>query len=225
MHPSLRRLIDANADYEEAKRVLAEVHSLRQQAALGLAEIEDEDERWETALRAYNEFGEGLSLYLAEAVTGRPGKNAVSGFLVRAGRMNSQPKGRWPTGGIVESPAMTEWPAPDALEREVIAAHIAHGEPYLVDTALGWGTLRVALNPNQAKAYLEDPTGALATRFDLTREQFVEWLSSGGAVRCEAATQKGARCRCGVKGVGIQLDIRTWKVAMERGGFCSAHGG
>lgn len=225
MHPSLKRLIDANAAHEEAKRVLAEARSLRQQAALGLAEIEDEDERWDAAVRAYHEFGEGLSLYLAEAATGRPGKNAVSGFLVRAGRMTYQPKGHWPAGTIVESPAITEWPAPGALEREVIASHIAHGEPYVVDAALGWGNLRVALKPDQAKAYLADPTGALAARVELTRDQFVEWLSSEGSVRCEATTQRGGRCRLGVKGVRSQLDIRTWKAAMERGGYCSAHGG
>ncbi|MGC1301468.1 MAG: hypothetical protein WA840_03745 [Caulobacteraceae bacterium] len=225
MHLALKRLIEANAAHEEAKRALADAHSARLQAALGLAEIVDEDERWQAALIAYREFGEGLSLQLAEAATGRPGKNAVSGFLVRAGRMTYQPKGSWPAGTVVESSEMTEWPAPDALEREIITSHIAHGEPYVVDAALGWGNLRVDLRPDQAKAYLADPTGALAARVNLTREQFVEWLSSAGSVGCEARTKKGEPCKLGVKGSRSQMGIRSWKAAKERGGYCSYHGG
>jgi hypothetical protein len=225
MNPAFKRLIDANNAHEDAKRALEEAHGLRQQAALDLAEIEDEDERWQAAIQAYREFGEGLSLQLAEAATGRPGRNAVSGFLVRAGKMSYQAKGRWAGAAAGGASPMIEWPAPNALERELIALHVAHGQPYVVDHALGWGNLRVELKPVEAKVYLVDATGALAAQVGLSREQFVEWLSTEGFVRCEGVTQKGAPCRASVRGVRSQMAIGPWKAAKERGGYCGAHGG
>lgn len=225
MHPALQRLIDANTSLVNAKLVVDEALSLRRQAAQGLAEIEGENQRWGAAIYAYREFGEGLSIVLAEAASGLPGKKAQSKFLVRAGRKTYQPKGH-SSGGLVHIPEpMMEWPAPDALEREVISAYIAHGEAYWVEMNLGWGNLRADLHPNLARAYLDDPTGAMATRAGLTREEFIEWLSSEGSIRCNAVTQKGEPCKSGVRGVSGQMSLGRWKEAKDRGGYCGAHGG
>ena len=225
MHPALIRLVDANAAVEEAQRALETAKDQRQQSALGLAEIEDVDERWQAALFAYREFGKGLSLPLAEAATGLPGRQAQSTFLVRAGRKENQPKGHRPGASGIASGPITEWPAPDELERDLIRSHVAHGKPFWVDHGLGWGRLRVELQPTEAAAYLQDATGSLARRVGLSREMFVEWLSSEGSVRCDGVTLKGSACTASVAGVRGQLAIESWKAAKARGGYCSRHGG
>ncbi len=225
MHPALQRLVEANNGLVAAERALEVAQGQRRQAALALAEIADEDQRWQAAIFAYCEFGKGLSLSLAEAATGLPGKKAQSAFLVRAGRKSYQPKGHGSPAADSDHEPMMAWPMPDELEREVINAHIAHGEPYWVDRGLGWGRLYVDLKPNQARAYLDDPTAALAARLGLTRAEFVEWLSSEGSVRCSGVTQKGTRCRSGVKGVSGQMRVAPWKAAKDRGGYCATHGG
>ena len=224
MHPALSRLVEANSALEAAEQALGEAQERRRQAALGLSDIEDQDERWQAALSAYRQFGKGLSLALAEAATGLPGRQAQSTFLVRAGRKQNQPKGRWAGTHGVANP-VTEWPAPDALERDLIRSHISHRKPYWLDRGLGWGQLRLELNPADAAAYLEDPTGALASRVGLSRELFIEWLSSEGSVPCDGVTLKGSACKAGVAGLSSQLAVEPWKAAKERGGYCRRHGG
>lgn len=225
MHPALQRLVDANAALVDAQRALELAQERRRQAALALAEIEYEDQRWQAAVFAYREFGRGLSLVLAEAVTGLPGKKAQSGFLFRVSRKSYQPKGHGADAIVHIHEPMREWPAPEQLERELISAHITHCEPYWVERGLGWGNLRVDLQPDEARAYLEDPTSAIAARVGLTRDEFVEWLSSEGSIRCSGVTQKGARCKSGVKGLSGQMSIGRWKEARARGGYCGVHGG
>jgi hypothetical protein len=224
MHPALKRLIEANAELTKAQQALESAQDQRRACALQLSEIEDEAERWQAALFAYAKFGKGLSLQLAEAATGLPGRRAQSTFLVRAGRKEHQPKGNG-GGSVQPAEPMTEWPAPDALERELIRSHIAHGQAYWIDRGLGWGNVRIALEPEEAEEYLVDPTGAMARQAGLSREDFVEWLSSEGSIRCEGVTLSGARCKAGVVGVSSQLPVKAWKEAKARGGYCGRHGG
>lgn len=224
MHSALKRLIDAEAELKRAQAALDAAQVNRRRCALGLAEIEDEDERWQAALRAYREFGKGLSLALAEAATGLPGKRAQSTFLERAGRRVNQPKGHG-GGSFPSSEPMTAWPAPDALEQDVIRSHIAHKTPYRISEGLGWGCLTVSLDPADAAVFLQDPTDGLARGVGLSRQEFVEYLSSAGSVQCDAKTQKGTRCSFGVAGRSGQLSIEAWKVAKARGGYCTLHGG
>ncbi|WP_293679272.1 hypothetical protein [uncultured Phenylobacterium sp.] len=225
MHPALQRLVDANDDLERAERALEAAQEQRRQCARDLAQIEDQSERVSAAVFAYHRFGKGLSLALAEAVTGLPGKKGQSAFLVLAGRMQYQPRGHGAGGGGEPSEPMTEWPAPDECEREIIRAHIAHGRDYWIDRGLGWGCLRTSLRPPEAAAYLKDATGALAGHFGLSREAFVEWLSSCGSVGCEGRNKDATRCKSSVAGRTVQLDVEDWKVAVERGGYCRRHGG
>lgn len=224
MHASLKRLIEADAEFKLAQAAMETAQEHRRQCALGLADIGDDGERWQAALSAYREFGKGLSLALAEAATGLPGRRAQSKFLERAGRRENQPKGHG-AGSVAQSEPMTEWPAPDALEREVIRSHIAHRRTYGVDRGLGWGRLTVPLDPANAAVYLEDPTAGLAKGVGLTRDELVEYLSSEGAVRCEGRTLEGAPCRAGVAGLSSQLNLEAWKAAKARGGYCTRHGG
>lgn len=224
MHPALKRLIDANTRLLQAQQALEAAQDHRRSCALQLSEIKGEDERWQAALFAYREFGKGLSLALAEAATGIPGRRAQSTFLVRAGRKEHQPKGHGRGASEFAQP-MAEWPAPDPLEQELIRSHIAHGQPYWIDKGLGWGNVRIDLKPAEAEAYLKDPTAAMARKAGLSREDFVEWLSTEGFVRCKGVTQGGARCKSGVAGVRSQLPVKAWKEAKEKGGYCSRHGG
>lgn len=224
MHSALKRLVEANAQLLQAQQTLETAQDHRRTCALQLSEIADENERWQAALFAYRNFGKGLSLALAEAATGLPGRRAQSTFLVRAGRKEHQPKGHGGEAPEFAEP-MTEWPAPDALEQELIRSHIAHGQPYWIDKGLGWGNVRTELDPDEAEAYLQNPTAAMARKASLSREDFVEWLSTEGFVRCEGLTRSGARCKSGVAGVSSQLPVKLWKKAKEKGGYCSRHGG
>lgn len=224
MHASLKRLIEADAEFKHAQAALEAAQENRRQRALELAEIEDEDERWRAALQAYRDFGKGLSLALAEAATGLPGRRAQSTFLERAGRRVNQPKGHG-GGSFPPSEPMTEWPTPSALEQDVIRSHIAHKRPYHVDEGLGWGRLEVSLEPADATIFLQDPTHGVARGVGLGRQEFVDYLSSAGSVRCDAKTQKGTQCSFGVAGRSGQLPIEVWKVAKARGGYCTRHGG
>lgn len=224
MHPALERLINANAALTQAKEALEAAQEHRRQCALGLAGIEDEGERWQAALLAYQEFGNGLSLALAEATTGLPGKRGQSIFLERAGRRQNQPKG-YGAGSAEPSEPMTEWPALDALEQELVRSHIAHRTPYWFSQGLGWQRLSVSLEPEHAAIYLEDPTAGLAAGLGVTREEFVDYLSSEGSVSCEGKTLKGTPCRASVAGPSTQLSVESWKAAKARGGYCRRHGG
>lgn len=103
---------------------------------------------------------------------------------MRAGRKEHQPKGHGGGASGYAEP-MTEWPVPSALDQELIRSHIAHGQAFWIDKGLGWGNVRTELAPAEAEAYLKDPTGAMAQKAGLSREDFVEWLSTEGFVRCE----------------------------------------
>jgi hypothetical protein len=225
MHPALLRLVDANEELQRAERALEAAQELRRRAACELAQIEDREERIQAALHAYREFGKGLSLALAEAVTGLPGRHGQSAFLVLAGRMQYQPKGRQAPQSATEREPVTGWREPDEFEREVVRAHIAHGQDYWIDEGLGWQRLRTPLTPAQAADYLVDPTAGVAKSLGLTREAFVEYLSTCGGLRCEGHNKDGTRCKSRVAGRTGQLDADVWKLAIERGGYCRLHGG
>lgn len=224
MHPALQRLINANAEFTRAEEALEAAQEHRRRCALGLAEIEDEDERWQAALLAYQEFGKGLSLALAEATTGLPGKRGQSTFLERAGRRTNQPKG-YGAGSVEPSEPMIEWPALDALEQELVRSHIAHRTPYWISEGLGWQRLSLSLTPEHSAIYLDDPTAGIAAGLGLTRAEFVDYLSSEGSVSCEGKTLKGAPCRASVAGLSTQLSVEAWRAAKARGGYCKRHGG
>ncbi len=225
MHPALKKLIDANTELARAEAALAAAQERRRQCALGLRDIEDDEERLSAALFAYSAFGKGLSLVLAEAVTGLPGKKGQSQFLVLAGRKRYQPKGHGKDAICIAAEPMSEWPAPSPLERELVASHIRHGQAFHLDEGLGWTNLRATLKPAEAEAFLVDPTSALAMHFGLAREDFVLWLSTWGHIGCEARYGNGNPCTARVAGVAGMLPIERWKEAKARGGYCKRHGG
>jgi hypothetical protein len=227
MHPALQRLVDANDDLEHAERALEVAQEQRRHCARDLAQIEDHEERCSAAVFAYHRFGKGLSAPLAEAVTGLPGKQGVSRLLVLAGRIQSELRGERPAyRGVVSEPEpVTEWRALEDFERDVVRTHIAHGEEYWIDEGLGWQSLRTPLSPAQAAEYLGDPTAAIAKSLGFTRDEFVEYLSSYGTVRCEGRNKDGTPCKSSVAGCTGQLDADVWKLANERGGYCRRHGG
>lgn len=228
MHPALQRLVEAHASYEQAQRALIEAEEHRRDCALRLTDIDDPDDRLGAALYAYRKFGKGLSLPLAQAVTGLPGKKGQSRFLVLAGRRQDQPKGRARPDVetiIFEPEPVTEWPALTALEREVVALHVKHRRPYVIECGLGWTVFSAILEPAEAEGLLDDPTSALASHFGLSRAEFVEWLSGNGHVPCEGRYENGRPCTSRVAGVRGQLEIDAWIAARQKGGYCKRHGG
>lgn len=227
MHPTLQRLVDANDELERAQRALEAAQEHRRQCARDLAQIEDVEERCSAAVFAYQRLGKGLSAPLAEAVTGLPGKQGVSRLLVLAGRIQYQPRGERPAyrHAVAEPEPPTEWREVEDFERDVVRTHIAHGEEYWIDEGLGWQRLTTPLSPAQAAEYLVDPTSAIAKSLGLTREEFVEYLSSYGTVRCEGRNKDGSPCKSSVAGPTGQLDAKIWKLANDQGGYCRRHGG
>lgn len=228
MHPALQRLVEAQASYELAQKTLTEAEELRRNCALRLAEIDDREERTESAVWAYGKFVKGLSLALAEAVTGLPGKKGQSRFLVLAGCREEQRKGHTQHNVdtvLYEPEPVTEWPPLTPIEREVVASHVKHRQPYFIDCGLGWTVFSATLEPEEAEAFLIDPTSALAANCGISREMFVEWLSSSGHIPCEGHYGNGRACASRVAGVRGQLSLDEWIPARERGGYCKRHGG
>lgn len=227
MHPQLQKLVDAHAQLESAERALVEAQEYRRQCARDLAKIEDAAERTEAGVYAYQTFGKGLSIALAEAVTGLPGKKGQSDFLVLCKRKTYQPRGRRPSSGAVTHihVPMTEWPKLDALEREVISTHIKHSKPYHLNRGLGWTNVAESFSPDEARAFLQDPTAALGACYGLSREDVVAWLSSEGTVGCDGFYDNGKRCNSRVDGVRSQLPLHQWRAAYKAGGYCKRHGG
>lgn len=225
MHPALRRLVAANTELETARAALTAAEEYRRQCALDLAEIEDLDERQRSAVFAYEKFGKGLSLALAEAVTGLPGKKGQSAFLVLAGRRTNQPKGYGSEFAVAEHEPMTEWPPLDPLERDIVASHIRHRTNYFIHRGLGWTAFAADLTATEAEEYLIDPTRALTEHYGVTRELFIEWLSTEGHVACEGHYQSGKPCNSRVAGLPGQLDLEAWLAARANRGYCRKHGG
>lgn len=225
MHPALQRLVDANDNLERAQHALDVAAQHRRACALQLNEIENPAERLDAAAWAYGVFGKGLSLVLGEAVTGLPGKRGQSQFLVMVGRKTYQPKGHGTDAVLTYDDPITEYPAPDALERKVIAAHIAHGRPYAIDGYLGRLKISAQLAPSEACIFLDDATAALAAHNGVSREIFVAWLSSSGRVNCEARFANGNPCTSRVAGLTDGMRLEAWTAAKAKGGYCRRHGG
>lgn len=228
MHVALARLLDADADVERARRALEAAQDRRRECAVALSEIEDPDERLEAAIFA-NETLKGLSVALAQAVTGLPGKRGQSKFLQLAGRIPPsapKPKRRRKSSSPNSEPPISElrqeWPAPSALERDVILSHIQHGRAYPIGTGIGWTSIHITLSPAEAAAYLEDPSAVMARKFGVSRDEFCEWFATDGSLACEGALVNGGSCRVLI---GSQLPIEIWKKAKVEGGYCRRHAG
>lgn len=224
MHAALKRLFDADVEVERAERALEAAQNQRYECAVALSEIDDPDERLQAVVFA-NQRLKGLSVALAQAVTGLPGKKGQSKFPQLAGRIPpSEPKLKTrrknSSSDAVVARSMKEWPIPSGEKVDVIRAYIQHGKFYNLYTGLGWTSIHVALSPVEAVAYLEDPSGALARKFGVSRDEFCEWFGTDGSVACNGTLVKGGRCQILI---GSQLPIKVWKEVKDQGGYCKRH--
>lgn len=85
-----------------------------------------------------------------------------------------------------------------------------------------WGGSTVVLEPSDVGAFLRDRDQWVADSLGVSKQQYLDWIESGGTPRCGATTKEGHRCKNYVSG-GIQRDIDDW-VRLE-GGYCAVHGG
>lgn len=83
------------------------------------------------------------------------------------------------------------------------------------------GRETVALDVDQALAYMADPRGFSARYFGVSVDDYEMWLASGGLARCVAPTKAGERCLNLVKRA-TQLSARQWRKRQD--GFCALHG-
>ena len=87
-----------------------------------------------------------------------------------------------------------------------------------LDTPEGCET--VALNAEEALAYMGDPAMFSARHFGLCIAEYELWVASGGLERCAALTKAGRRCGNPVRGA-LSLSARQW--ATRQHGFCTLH--
>ena len=78
--------------------------------------------------------------------------------------------------------------------------------------------------PEQALRLLKDKHEVYSELVGLSREDYIEWVSSQGSVYCSATTRRGNRCRNTIIGATL-LAPSKWKTTCETGGYCSVHGG
>lgn len=83
------------------------------------------------------------------------------------------------------------------------------------------GCETVALDVDQALAYMAEPKIFAARYFGLSAEDYELWVAAEGLARCVATTKSGRRCRNLVSGT-MQLSARQW--GDLRDGLCTVHG-
>lgn len=90
----------------------------------------------------------------------------------------------------------------------------------LVNVPWIWGAKEIGLTPAQAARYATEPQAVVAEALGVTYEDYLVWLSWGGAAQCQAVTGKGHRCRGTVP--GVRFDNPAGLVAYG-GGYCTTH--
>lgn len=97
------------------------------------------------------------------------------------------------------------------------------GISFIAHTQAPWGGETVSLEPKDVEAFVADPDSFAAASYNVSKEVYLDWVESGGTVRCSAMNSSGSRCKSKVAGSGNQLEMEKW-LALQ-GGYCSKHPG
>ena len=109
-----------------------------------------------------------------------------------------------------------------ALDKDTIAAMRTSGIKFVASVDAPWGGITVTLEQEDVAPFIQDPAEWFARKNGAFKEQYLDWIATGGEPRCGATTKQGTRCKNYVSG-GIQRPFEVW--LQEDGGFCQVHGG
>lgn len=126
------------------------------------------------------------------------------------------------TSAYIERPVRNAATTP--FDQELLTLHADHGRPTTVEALCLWGRQKVELRPEQIRLYLQDADLGVAAALNASREEYLEWLTSWGSVRCSGTTTTGDQCRNAAKGL-TGLELVEWLKTRGKGGYCAAHGG
>lgn len=76
----------------------------------------------------------------------------------------------------------------------------AAGVGFTVHVRIPGGGRTLFLNAEEVFQYLADKDGFAARQFGLTKQEYAEWVETGGFVRCAGTTTSGTRCKNHVSG-------------------------
>ena len=110
----------------------------------------------------------------------------------------------------------------DPFERDLLQLHADRGQSASVSIVWSGGSERVTLNPDEIRAYLEDPDAGAGRSAGVSREDYLAWLESDGFVRCDAVTRAGTRCQKGRFGFYGE-NPQGWLERLRRGTYCTVH--
>lgn len=105
---------------------------------------------------------------------------------------------------------------------KTIRALAEAGVVFCVNIPTPSGGVHETLSPNEAELYLSDREQIHARLLGLTVQEYREWLSMEGEIRCSAINSNGFRCKNLLSG-GMRTDAKQWK--RDQGGYCAIHGG
>jgi hypothetical protein len=108
------------------------------------------------------------------------------------------------------------------IDQKILAKIAEAGVQFTAQIPHVCGADTLFLEPEDVPAFITDKLQFAATRYGVTKEQYIDWLETFGAARCGARTARGTRCKNVVSG-NMQLPIREW--LRRDGGFCAVHGG
>lgn len=87
-----------------------------------------------------------------------------------------------------------------------------------------YGGVDVTMGPALLELYLDDPDAAAAKALHVSKEQYLEWLSSWGSIRCDGMTVKGLPCKQMATGQS-GLELNVWVERRSVAWHCHLHGG
>lgn len=76
---------------------------------------------------------------------------------------------------------------------------------------------------DEVENFIEDKDSVAASHFDLTTEEYLEWVETYAGIQCSAKTKSGARCKNVVSG-DSESDPQKWK-NRRNSELCAVHGG
>lgn len=89
---------------------------------------------------------------------------------------------------------------------QLVNAMVVHKLAIWLEQPDEHGSTHVGIPPTELIAYLHDPVAWLASHYQVSRSQYLDWHESGYVVRCAGQPSRGQSCRSIVTG-GTQVSL------------------
>lgn len=110
-----------------------------------------------------------------------------------------------------------------ALDLNTLKTMEAAGINFVVNVRHPYGGSEIHLSCDEVVGFIADKDDIAASHFDLTKEEYLEWVETHAGLQCSARTKAGDRCKNVVSG-GDEPDPQEWK-KRRNSEFCAIHGG